>query len=42
MGIVNNVWLTNNIFMGYLAAKNPISQKVSLRKYKGQMTRTDV
>ncbi|CAI2165830.1 7039_t:CDS:2 [Funneliformis geosporum] len=27
MGSVNNVWLTNNIFMGYLAAKDPISKK---------------
>jgi len=27
MGIVNNIWLTKNIFMSYLAAKNPISQK---------------
>lgn len=30
MGIVNNIWLTKNIFMSYLAAKNPISEKVSL------------
>ncbi|CAB4401556.1 chalcone isomerase [Rhizophagus irregularis] len=27
MGIVNNIWLTKNIFMSYLAAKNPISEK---------------
>jgi len=27
MGTVNNIWLTKNIFMSYLAAKNPISEK---------------
>ncbi|GBC07578.1 hypothetical protein RclHR1_07540016 [Rhizophagus clarus] len=27
MGVVNNIWLTKNIFMNYLAAKNPISVK---------------
>ncbi|RIA93233.1 chalcone-flavanone isomerase-domain-containing protein [Glomus cerebriforme] len=27
MGTVNNMWLTKNIFMSYLAAKNPISEK---------------
>jgi hypothetical protein len=36
MGTVNNAWLTKNIFMGYLAAKDPISEKVRLGKCKAR------
>ena len=40
MGTVNNVWLTKNIFMSYLAAENPISEKVSFEKNVSQITMT--